>query len=119
MRKGVNTIIITSLTYGVIMYLLKTFFQEKTIVSKINNIRNPSLNVSKPQKIELYLTLSNTCISDSLITMSEYENKSHRKGKEKNLTKDKSKFMYSQKHARTTVSKCEKLTKPKYKDKRK
>ena len=32
-----NTIIIISLTYGVIMYLLKTFFQEKTIVSKIKN----------------------------------------------------------------------------------
>ena len=51
--------------------------------------------------------------------MSDYENKSHRKGKEKNLTKDKSKFKYSQKHVRATVSNCEKLTKPKHKDKHK
>lgn len=32
-----NTIIIISLVYGTIMYLLKTFLQEKTIVSKIKN----------------------------------------------------------------------------------
>lgn len=33
----INTIIVISLLYGVIMYLLKIFFQEKTIVSKIKN----------------------------------------------------------------------------------
>lgn len=42
--------------------------------------------------------------------MCDYEKKSHRKGKEKNRTKDKTKYMYTQKHVRATLQNNERIS---------
>lgn len=43
--------------------------------------------------------------------MCDYEKKSHRKGKEKNRTKDKTKYIYTQKHVRATLQNNQKKPK--------